>query len=222
MRIVAFNSFGVYPHSHRDNLAHWRRLGVIKTPYHFEANLSDQEFQKIGQFACRWAFIEHMIGNCLRVMLKMEMEPDATVMIFPLSLETRMTRISKLAKQRFLTGYQLAVLAELRPLIKAMQYLRSTVLHGIVTSFGDDDDPHFHLRSHSRNVNIKDLFACDDLIKYTAHVTEAFRLSLGDKTIEGHEGHTYELPRRPHIPEFLPPDCRKLPQDDTALLRERN
>jgi len=24
---------------------------VIKTPYHFEADLSDQDFQKIGQFA---------------------------------------------------------------------------------------------------------------------------------------------------------------------------
>jgi hypothetical protein len=124
---------------------------MIKTPYHFEADLSDQDFQKIGQFACRWALIEHTIANCLRVMLAMEMEP-ATVMIFPLTLETRMTRISKLAKQ--LTGYQLAVLAELKPLIKAMQYLRSTALHGIVTSMGDDDSPHFHLRSHGRNFNI--------------------------------------------------------------------
>src|SRR4029434_7484060 len=100
---------------------------MIRTPYHFEANLSDQEFQKIGQFACRWALIEHTIANCLRVMLAMEMEP-ATVMIFPLTLATRMKRISKRDKQ--LTVYQLAVLAELKPLIKAMQYLRSTALHG--------------------------------------------------------------------------------------------
>src|SRR5262249_30322456 len=107
---------------------------MIKTPYHFEANLSDQELQKIGQFACRWALIEHTIGNCLRVMLAMEPEP-ATIMIFPLSLDLRMTRISKLAEQRFLTGYQLALLAELKPIIKAMQYLRSTVLHGVVMSF---------------------------------------------------------------------------------------
>src|SRR5262245_45204436 len=193
---------------------------MIKTPYHFEANLSDQEFQKIGQFACRWAFIEHTIGNCLRVMLKMEMEPDATVMIFPLSLETRMARISKLAEQRFLTGYQLALLAELKPLIKAMQYLRSTVLHGVVMSFEDDPDKtHFNLRSKDRNLNLRELFACEDLINYTAHVTQAFRLSLGDKTYEGHEGHTYELPHRPRIPDFLPSGC-KLPKDDTALLRE--
>ena len=55
---------------------------MVKTPYNFEANLSDQDFQKIGQFACRWALMEHAIGNCLRVMLNMEPE-DATVMIFP-------------------------------------------------------------------------------------------------------------------------------------------
>jgi hypothetical protein len=106
---------------------------MIRTPYHFEANLSDQEFQKIGQFACRWALIEHTIGNCLRVMLEMGPEP-ATIMIFPLSLDLRMRRIRELAKQRFLTGYQLALLAELRPLIKAMQYLRNTTLHGVAVT----------------------------------------------------------------------------------------
>ena len=147
---------------------------MIKTPYHFEPNLSDQDFQKIGQFACRWAHIEHTIANCLRVMLGMEMEP-ATVMIFPLNLETRMTRISKLAGQRFLTGYQLALLAELKPLIKAMQYLRNTTLHGVVMSFEDDPDKtHFNLRSKDRNLNLRELFSCVDLINYTAHVTQAF------------------------------------------------
>jgi hypothetical protein len=191
---------------------------MIKTPYHFEADLSDQDFQKLGQFACRWAHIEHTIGNCLRVMR--EMEP-ATVMVFPLSLDLRMTRISKLAKQRFLTGYQLALLAELKPLIKAMQYLRNTTLHGVVMSFEDDPDKtHFNLRSKDRNLNLRELFSCVDLINYTAHVTQAFRLSLGDKTYEGHQGHTYVLPHRPHIPEFLPKDCRKFPKDDTGLLRE--
>lgn len=193
---------------------------MIKTPYHFEANLSDQEFQKIGQFACRWALIEHTIGNYLRVMLEMGPEP-ATIMIFPLSLDLQMRRIRELAKQRFLTGYQLALLAELRPLIKAMQYLRNTTLHGVAVNLGDDpDQTYFNLQSKGRNLTRGELFSCEDLINYTAHVTQAFRLSLGDKTYEGHEGHTYELPHRPHIPEFLPPDCRKLPQNDTALVRE--
>jgi len=166
---------------------------MIKTPYHFEANLSDQEFQKIGQFACRWALIEHTIGNCLRVMLEMGPEP-ATIMIFPLSLDLRMSRIRELAKQRFLTGYQLALLAELRPLIKAMQYLRNTTLHGVVMNLGDDpDQTSFNLRSKGRNLTRGELFSCEDLINYTAHVTQAFRLSLGDKTYQDHEVTTHCL-----------------------------
>jgi hypothetical protein len=95
---------------------------MIKTPYHFEADLSDQEFQKIGQFACRWALIEHTIGNCLRVMLGMNPK-HATIMIFPLSLDHRMTRIRELLARQptLLNDYQRSVLEELRPLIKAMQ-----------------------------------------------------------------------------------------------------
>ena len=102
-----------------------------------------------------------------------------------------------------------------------MRHLRNTVLHGVVTSFGDDpDQTYFNLRAKGRNLTRGELFSCEDLINYTAHVTQAFRLSLGDKTYQGHEGHTYALPNRPHIPEFLPRECRKLPQDDTLLLRE--
>ena len=84
---------------------------MIKTPYHFEADLSDQDLQKIGQFACRWALIEHTIANCLRVMLGLEME-EARLKVFSLTLHQRMEQISKLADRR-LTKYQLAVLAEL-------------------------------------------------------------------------------------------------------------
>ena len=102
-----------------------------------------------------------------------------------------------------------------------MQYLRNTTLHGVAMSLGDDpDQTYFNLRSKGRNLTRGELFSCEDLINYTAHVTQAFRLSLGDKTYQDHEGHTYVLPDRPHIPEFLPPECRKLPQDDKALLRE--
>ena len=69
---------------------------MIKTPYHFEANLSDQEFQKSGQFAYRWALIEHTIANCLRVRLGMEME-EARVKVFSLTFHQRMEQISKLS-----------------------------------------------------------------------------------------------------------------------------
>src|SRR5262249_1149046 len=80
---------------------------MIRTPYHFEADLSDQDFQKIGQFACRWAHIEYTIGNCLRVMLGLGPK-HAAIMIFPLNLDTRMKRISELLARHptLLNDYQ--------------------------------------------------------------------------------------------------------------------
>jgi len=133
-------------------------VAMVKTPYGYEGLLSDQDFQKIGQFACRWAYIEHTISNCLRVILEMEPE-DATVMIFPLTLDTKMARISELARPTRLTEYQLAVFAELTPLIKAMQFLRNTTLHGVVLSHGSDERIYFNLRSKNRSVNRNDLLS---------------------------------------------------------------
>jgi len=178
-----------------------------KTPYGYEALLSDQDFQKIGQFACRWAYIEHTVSNCLRVILNMD-PTDATAVIFPLTLDTKMTRIGTLARPGRLNDYQLALFGELKPLIRAMQYLRNTTLHGTVMSLGDDDKIFFRLRSKDRSINRNDLLSCEALINYTCHVTQAFRISLG----EGDDpGHTYALPDRPSMPEFLPKECRARP-----------
>jgi hypothetical protein len=190
---------------------------MIETPYGYEPSLSDQEFQTIGQFACRWAFIDHTIANCLRVMLRMEPE-QATVMIYPLSMDLRMARMQELKHLHILTDYQLSLLAELKPLIKAMQFLRTTMLHGTVMDFGGDNATYFHLRSKSRSVNKAHLFECDDLINYTGHVVHAFRISLGDTDVPGK---TYALPDRPPIREFLPKECRAFPKEDMALLRGR-
>jgi hypothetical protein len=129
-------------------------------------------------------------------------------------------RIEELARRPILTEYQRAVLAELKPLIKAMQFLRNTTLHGTVRSFGDDERIYFNLRSKNRSVNRTDLLSCGPVINYACHVTQAFRLSLGER---GSREHTYALPDRPQIPEFLPPDCRALPPADKVapLIRQK-
>ena len=106
---------------------------------------------------------------------------------------------------------------ELKPLIKAMQFLRNTVLHGIVVSLGEGNDAFFHLRSKGRNLTREELFSCEDVINYTAHVALAFRLSLGQKD----EASTYALPGRPPIPDFLPTECRAFPQADKEVLLRR-
>ena len=177
---------------------------MIPTPYRFEANFSPQEFQKLGQFASRWAHIEHTIGNCLRRVLNMSQE-HAAIIIFPLSLELRMQRVGEAIKQSPLSPESTALYEELKPLVKAMQYLRNTVLHGIVV--GDEGEEQvFHLRSKDRNLAKAQLFGCENLINYAAHVVLAFRLSLGEK--EGPRAQHYALPDRPPIPDFLPDDCR--------------
>ena len=177
---------------------------MIPTPYRFEANFSPQEFQKLGQFASRWAHIEHTIGNCLRRVLNMSQE-HAAIIIFPLSLELRMQRIWEAIKQSPLSPESTAFYEELRPLVKAMQYLRNTVLHGIVVG-EEGEEQVFHLRSKDRNLAKAQLFGCENLINYAAHVVLAFRLSLGDE--EGRRAQHYALPDRPPIPDFLPDDCR--------------
>jgi hypothetical protein len=121
---------------------------MIKTPYEFEAKLSDQEFQKIGQFACRWSHIEHTMANCLRRLL--DLTPDeATVMAFSLSFDQRMSRMVDLIEINPLPVYQATVFAELLPLIRTMQYLRNTIMHGVVIDLFPDEEPFFHLRSRT-------------------------------------------------------------------------
>jgi hypothetical protein len=186
---------------------------MIPTPYLFESNMSDEEFQKIGQFAVRWSHIEHTIGNCLRRLL--ELSPKhATVVIFPLSLDMRMARIDHLSKLQPLAKEQQELFDELRPLIKAMQFLRNTALHGIIVDLGGDREPFFHLRSKDRVLTKEQLFGCEDIVNYTAHIAQAFRVSLGEKDVD--RGRIGPLPDRPPIPDFLPNECRAFPKANKA------
>jgi len=184
---------------------------MIRTPYNFSANLSDQEFQKIGEFACCWAHIEHTVGNCLRRMLNMNPK-EATIMVFPLSLDQRMTKIGQLLDLAPLSERHAALFGELKPLIRAQQILRTNILHGVFIDIFEEEEPFWHLRSKNRDVSKTEILACEDLINYTAHVVEAFRLLLGDEL--NPEGLVYALPNRPAIPEFLPKDCRTFPKGD--------
>jgi hypothetical protein len=185
---------------------------MIETPFRFEAKLTDQEFERLGRFLTRWSLIDHIIGNCLRRVLQMDPKP-ANVMVFPLSFDQRFQKIEKIAEIEPLNEKSAALLAELRPLVKAMQYVRNTTVHGIVIDMEDGSDPLFHLRSKRRQIGKSDLFACEDLINYAAHVVTAFRLSLGDKD-NWPEGQPYALPDRPPLPDFLPPECRSFPPTD--------
>jgi hypothetical protein len=187
---------------------------MIPTPYAFEAKFSPEEFQKLGQFACRWANIEHVAANCLRVLLGFDPK-QASVMIFPLSLETKMNRIENFSKIKPLSEDQAWLFAELRPLIAAMQYIRNTVLHGAAFDLSEGDEPFFLLRSKDQKITKSQLFESEDIINYTAHVIIAFRWSIGEKNSPW--GPPRTLPDRPPVPSFLPERCRAFPTEKRVL-----
>ena len=182
-------------------------MTAIPTPFRFEPEFTPEEFQKIGQFAARWALIEHIVGNCARRVLDLDPK-QATVLVFPLSLDARVEMIRRSTRQRPLADDQRAYFDELLPLVRAIQYIRNTTLHGVVIKFQQDDEAFFHLRSRDRKITKTELFACEDLINYTAHVVQAFRISLGEKDHDLWPPINYTLPGRPTIPSILPDECR--------------
>jgi hypothetical protein len=120
---------------------------AIATPYMFEPELSVEDFAKLGQFMLRWSHMDHTIGNCLRRVLDMTPE-NATVLIFPLSLDMRIQRLRHFNEITPMSPDAQALFAELQPLVKAMQYIRNSAIHGIVIDMGDGEEPYFELRSH--------------------------------------------------------------------------
>jgi hypothetical protein len=42
---------------------------MIQSPFRYEANLTSADFEKLGRLSLRWSHTEHVIANCLKVML---------------------------------------------------------------------------------------------------------------------------------------------------------
>ena len=176
----------------------WERK-MIPTPFRFEAELSDQEFQKIGQLSLRWSHIEHIIGNCLKVMLGLP-DDQAVVMVFPLSLSQRLDRMSELADLKPLNPEAKAAFDELKPIMKGIQLVRNNVIHAIV---GEDEDGGqvFHLRSKQRSLTKAQVFGAEELTNYAAHLVVTLRYALG---VKNDPDRRHAKPdARPEIPAFL-------------------
>jgi hypothetical protein len=170
---------------------------MISTPYNFEPSLSDQEFMKIGHLSVKWSHLEHIIGNCLKVLLRLDDE-EARIVVFPLSLDQRMTRISQLIDLGRASDRSRRLSNELKAILNGIQYVRNNVIHAIVQNRTEGHT--FHLRSKNRTLTKEQVFSTDDLTNYAAHLVFALRFSLGFKDGSTHD---YKLPDRPEIPEFL-------------------
>jgi len=129
---------------------------MIDTPFRFESELSPEDYQKIGVLSLRWSHIDHVIGNCLKVMLRLSDE-EAIVAIFPLSTHQRLDHMKKVAKLNGLPADAQTALDELRVVMTGIQYVRNNVVHAIIVD--DETEGHvFHLRSKERSLTKAEVF----------------------------------------------------------------
>lgn len=172
---------------------------MIPSPYRFEPDFTDQEYAKLGVLTLRWSHIEHVLGNCLKVLLRLSDE-EAVTMVFPLSGAERVSRIAELSKTHHIPEKGLRAFEELKAVLVGLRYVRNNVVHSIVME--DEKEGHvFHLRSKMRSLTKEQVFSVEELTNYAAHLVIAFRYSLGFKG----DAHDYSCPERPPIPDFLKP-----------------
>ena len=171
---------------------------IESPPFRYEEWLTPAEFQKLGELFLRWSHIEHIIGNCLRAVLRLDGE-QAVVMIFPLPLERRLDKIRELAEINPLPTDADAAFYELNYAMKCINYVRNSVVHAVMV---DDPDQGlmFHLHSKKRLIAKEHVFAIEELTNYAAHAALSLRHALG---LKGSPAVQHPLPDRPEIPEFL-------------------
>ena len=170
---------------------------MISTPYLFEPSLSDQEFMKIGHLSVKWSHLEHIIGNCLKVILRLN-DDEARIVVFPLSLEQRMVRIGELAEIGSLSERSQRLFRELKAILKGIQYVRNNVIHAIVES--GEGGTHFICVPKTGRLQKIRFSARTKLRIMPPMSSRRFGLALAfkmDSTLD------YTLPDRPDIPEFL-------------------
>jgi len=152
---------------------------------------------KLGQLSLRWSHTEHVIGNCLKVMLRLT-DQEAIIMVFPLPFDQRIQRMVRIAEINPPTAEVKEALDELVYVMKGIQYVRNNVIHAVVVE--DEKQGYlFQLRNKERSLTKVQIFETEDLTNYAGHVALKLRFALGDK-----DGvHSYTLPERPEIPTFL-------------------
>src|SRR5262245_22262605 len=181
---------------------------MIAVPYKFEPDLSAEEFMKLGQLSIRWSHIEYVLGMCLKRMLRLT-DDEAIIVVFPLSLDQRLTRIRQLAKSTPVGELALGPINELKLIMPAIQYVRNNVIHAFAA------EGEFRLHSKQRTLTKAEVFSAEELTNYAAHVTVALRYALGFEFDT--EGHSYTLPDRPEIPSF----CCQISQGFGASVRAK-
>jgi predicted transcriptional regulator len=144
----------------------------------------------------RWSAIEHIVANCLKVMLGL-CERQAIMMVFPLNMEEKLNRINDLSKITSLNSDAQRAIRELVKVGKALNFVRNSTIHAIVR---EDGGYAFELRSKKRFLPKKDVLSTEEFTNYVGHVVIFLRHALGEKDTVGGPP---RWPTRPEIPAFL-------------------
>ena len=175
-------------------------LAMIESPASYDHTLSDADLKMIGKLAVSWSTTEHVIGNCLKGMLRLT-DDEAVTVVFSLNLERRINYMVELAKSAPWEDDVRKLLKELKPVMTALQSVRSNVVHSIVI---DDETgaQAFHLRSKNKSLPKDHAFSSEELTNYAAHLVLALRFAISFKPTQPVFSPP-TLPGRPPIPEFL-------------------
>lgn len=167
----------------------------------YEEALGPEDFQRIGQLTLRWSLIEHTVGNCLRVLLRLT-PAEAIPMVFKLHAGERRDRIRELLALNPVSPEAQFLFRELDVVMRAIQPVRNNLVHSIPIWTNDKKSVSFHLRSKNKNLAKEEIFATEDLTTYALLAVLNFRIAVGPKDHDPDEIPP-PLPERPQVPEFL-------------------
>jgi hypothetical protein len=169
---------------------------MLASPFRFDEELPAKDFERLGRLSLRWSHIDHMIANCLKILLGLD-EDQAMIMIFPLTSEVRLQRIEQLTKLRPMRSPKATkAFQELRKVINGIRAIRNYVAHAVLI------EGVFVMRSKGRRSFTKEqIFETEELTNYVGILVLTLRNELGEPDPLYSPPAT--LPDRPPIPEFL-------------------
>jgi len=119
-------------------------------------------------------------------------------MVLPLNAEGRLNKVWELREIAPLNEDGQRILIELRSIMRGLQLVRNNVIHAFVREDANGGAA-FYLRSKNRALTREQVFSSEELTNYAGHLAWALWCAVGR---EG-SSHSYSLPERPDIPEFL-------------------
>lgn len=172
---------------------------MLETPFDFEAKITPEEYHKLGRFVMRCALIEQIIGNCLKVMLRLTDE-QALLVVFDWTFSKKIDMLRDVGATVKLNARGRAALDEFLAVIRAIQFVRNNAVHGV---FYEDPAGKRVLRRRPKDIEqaLEEVFETEELSIYAAHAIYSLRFALGFK--KGAIRARFALPQRPAVPGFL-------------------